>query len=97
MRGQKSKQGDTRVAPNGYHYTRTKEGWQLTHRLVAARKLGRDLESDERVRFVDGDRSNYSDPSNLEVFTVKKGSSEKQRARLNARIEELIAQRDALE
>jgi len=92
VRGKKSEVGDTRVAPNGYHYTRTTNGWELTHRLVVQRKLGRDLQYDERVRFLDGDRSNYEDPDNLEVFTVAKGSNNKRRARLEARRDEIDAQ-----
>lgn len=91
MRGKKSKVGDTRVSANGYHYTRTKVGWQLTHRLVARDKLGRDLTPEERVRFLDGDRSNYN-PDNLEVYEIKESSKEKRRARIEARIEELQAQ-----
>lgn len=95
-RGRKSKVGDTRVAANGYHYTRTEEGWVLTHRLVAERALGRPLRHDERVRFKDGDRTNYADPDNLEVYTVKKSSIAKRRARIEARIEELKAELAAL-
>lgn len=97
MRGKKSNVGDTRVAQNGYHYTRTANGWELTHRLVVQRELGRDLQYDERIRFLDGDRSNYEDPDNLEVFTVAKGSSNKRRARIEARIEELTAQLEELD
>ncbi len=91
-RGTKSEIGDTRVAPNGYHYTRTESGWELTHRLTAERKLGRPLEYNERVRFVDGDRSNYGVPDNLEVYQVRQASVEKRRARLEAKIDELQGQ-----
>lgn len=97
MRGRKSKIGDTRVAPNGYHYTRTKNGWELTHRLVAEKKIGRPLAHDERVRFLDKDRSNYNDPDNLDVFVVAKGSNAKRRARLEARRDEIQAEIDALD
>ena len=97
MRGQKSKEGDTRTAPNGYHYTRTGEGWELTHRIVAERKLGRSLSYDERVRFVDGDRSNFDDPDNINVYKVREASAAKKRARIEARMEELQAQLDELE
>ena len=72
-RGRKANIGDTRVAPNGYHYTRTEHGWESTHRLVCAERMGRPVGSDERVRFLDGDRANL-DPENLEVFTVKEAS-----------------------
>lgn len=87
-RGQKSRPGDTRIAPNGYHYTRTKEGWQLTHRIVVERKLGRGLEPDERVRFKDGNRDNI-EATNLEVYKIRQGSLQKRKARIEARIEEL--------
>ena len=92
MRGQKSKIDDTRIAANGYHYTRTANGWELTHRIVVESKLGRPLAYDERVRYVDGDRSNYNDPDNLEVYQVRQASIAKKRARLEARIDELQAQ-----
>ena len=96
-RGQKAKVGDTRIAPNGYHYTRTKAGWVLTHRLTAERKLGRPLSKDERVRFVDGDRTNYSDPNNIEVYEVRRGSIAKRRAQLEARKEAIEAELAELE
>lgn len=96
MRGRKSKVGDTRVSANGYHYTRTKAGWELTHRLRAAELLGRELGPDDRVSFKDGDRTNL-DPSNLVVTEVGKTSLEKKRARLEARIEELQAQLHEIE
>lgn len=70
MRGKPSKPGDTRVSLNGYHYTRTETRWELTHRLIAEKKLGRKLTEIERVRFVDNDRSNL-DPSNIEVYTKR--------------------------
>ena len=96
-RGRKSKTGDTRTAANGYHYTRTKSGWELTHRLTASRKLGRELSFDERVRFADGDRSNYNDPDNIRVYKIREASTAKKRARIEARIDELQAQLDELE
>lgn len=96
-RGRKSKPGDTRIAPNGYHYTRTERGWELTHRLTAAKRIGRPLGYDERVRFIDRDRSNYADPSNLDVYKVREASTAKKRARLEARIEELQSQLSELE
>lgn len=95
MRGRKSKVGDTRVSANGYHYTRTKRGWVLTHRLAAAAKLGRQLGPDDRVTFKDGDRTNL-DPENLIVSTVGKTSIEKRKARIEARIEELQHELDEL-
>ncbi len=97
MRGQKSKPGDTRVAANGYHYTRTARGWELTHRLTAERQIGRPLEYDERVRFIDGDRSNFDDPDNLDVHRIRQASTAKRKARIEARIDELQAQLNELE
>jgi hypothetical protein len=96
MRGKKSSVGDTRIAPNGYHYTCTERGWELTHRIVASRKLGRELTDEERVSFVDGNRQNIQ-PNNLRITAVRKGSSDKQRARIQARITELQHQLEELE
>ncbi len=73
-RGQAAEVGDTNVAANGYHYTRTESGWRLTHHLIAERGLGRKLTGQERVVFVDGDRTNL-DPANLEVKTKTKGKA----------------------
>jgi|SRR5215831_10146877 len=94
-RGRKAEVGDTNIAQNGYHYTRTAEGWVLTHRLIAEEKLGRPLLENERIKFKDKDRTNLN-PDNIIVFTGKEASKSRQIARLNARIEELTAQRDAL-
>lgn len=96
-RGRKAKVGDTRIAANGYHYTKTKAGWELTHRLTAERKLGRKLADNERVRFVDGDRTNYTDPNNIEVYEVRKGSVAKRKAQLEARKEAIDAELAELE
>ena len=94
-RGKASKVGDTKVSPNGYHYTRMPEGWILTGRKIGAEKLGRALRSNERVRFIDGNQLNL-DPDNIEVREVKTTPGAK-RARLEARIEELQAQLAELE
>jgi len=95
MRGKKSKTGNTRVAPNGYHYTRTKTGWRLTHHVVAEKTLGRLLKEEERVYFKDGDRTNI-DPSNLEIRTTKPKTPAAKRAQLEAKIDDLRAQLEAL-
>ena len=95
-RGKRSAVGDTRISKNGYHYTRTRTGWELTHRLIASDKVGRELTPEERVRFRDGDRSNL-DPDNIEVYEIRQSSREKKRARLEARIEELQAQLEELD
>jgi len=95
MRGRQSKVGDTRVSPNGYHYTRTKGGWELTGRLVAGRELGRPLRSDERIRYLDGDRLN-NDSDNIEVYVIREKSKAKRIAHLEAKIEQMQAELDEL-
>jgi hypothetical protein len=54
-RGKTAEVGATRVAPNGYHYTKTEDrDWVLTHWLVMEQKLGRKINPDtESVRFQD--------------------------------------------
>jgi hypothetical protein len=94
-RGKPSKVGDTKVSPNGYHYTRIETGWELTGRVIGAQMLGRALKSTERVRFIDGNQLNL-DPTNIEVREVKTTTGAK-KARLEARIEELQAQLEELE
>tara|TARA_R100000656_G_scaffold110240_1_gene82294 strand:+ start:174 stop:476 length:303 start_codon:yes stop_codon:yes gene_type:complete len=72
-RGQRADIGSTRIAPNGYHYTKSDEyNWRLTHHIVAEENLDRRLLPHERVRFVDGDRTNIS-ADNLEVVETKGG------------------------
>jgi hypothetical protein len=90
-RGKKAEVGDTRTAPNGYHYTRTERGWRLTHHIIAEESLGRGLEASERAVFEDGDRTNLH-PSNIVVKPKGRSSNEARRARLEARIEELQAE-----
>lgn len=93
--GKKAKVGATRVAPNGYHYTKTTEGWIGTHRLVMEKKLGRKLREGERVTFLDNDRTNM-DPDNLELTVAKKGSVDKRIARVESKIEDLQGELKAL-
>lgn len=50
--------GATRVAKNGYQYTKANGKWELSHRLLAEKILGRPLRKGERVIFIDGDRTN---------------------------------------
>lgn len=95
-RGRASQVGDTRWSPNGYHYTRTARGWQLTHRLVAEETLGRPVGEDERVRFLDGDRTNL-DPDNIEVYKSKPQTPARRRAQIEAKIADLQAQLEELE
>lgn len=90
-KGRQSNVGDTRKAPNGYHYTRTEQGWRLTHHIIAEEQLGRPLNEDERTKFVDGDRSNLK-PSNIKVIKKGKASLRRRKAVLETRIEELQAE-----
>jgi hypothetical protein len=76
MRGNASPVGATRTAPNGYHYTKTEDGWELTHKLVAEEALGRKLASNERCRFKDGDRTNLK-PDNIVVYTTKNSKEDR--------------------
>jgi hypothetical protein len=94
-RGQAAKDGDTRVAPNGYHYVRVDGKWILKHWLVAQEKLGRDIKPNEMVYFVDGCKTNFK-PSNIQVKIKKTSSMRKQVALIEARIQELMARRAAL-
>lgn len=96
MRGKTSKIGDTRTSPNGYHYTRTADKWELTHRLIAEEQLGRPLKDNERVRFLDGDRTNLA-PDNIAVYETKPQGPNRRRAQLEAKIAELQAELEELE
>lgn len=78
-RGRNANVGDTRVAQNGYHYTKTKRGWKLTHHLIAEEALGRRMKDNERTKFIDGDRTNLS-PDNIQVFETKNSKEDKKKA-----------------
>lgn len=91
-RGQRSEVGETRVAPNGYHYTKVETGWRLTHHIIAEQQLGRPIKTDqEMVKFKDGKRQNLSS-NNIEVVPRKSGSLRRRKAVIEARIEELQAE-----
>jgi hypothetical protein len=94
-RGRKAVPGDTRTSPNGYHYTRTKQRWELTHRLVVTAAMGRPLRNTERVRFIDGDRTNL-DPNNLRVTNHKPKSYKSRIARLEAKQADIDAELEYL-
>lgn len=94
-RGQTAKVGDTMVNVNGYHNTRTATGWRLTHQLIAEEKLGRPLDETEMVKFFDSDRSNL-DPDNIVVIKKGKTSLRKQKAILEAKIEDLKGKLDEI-
>jgi hypothetical protein len=103
-RGKTAQDGATRVAKNGYHYTkmsshpRASNGWILTHWLTAEKKLGRPLKDNEMVQFVD---SKYkSDPENLagvRIVVKKTASLRRRKAVIEDRIRELQAELTQIE
>jgi len=91
-----SEVGATRVAANGYHYTKEAErGWVLTHWLTAEKKLGRLIDpKQDVVQFVDPKFK--KDPYNPDgVRVIKKRSTNRRRrlAVIEDRIRELEAER----
>lgn len=91
-KGRRKPIGAKRVSPNGYEYTKTNDGWVLSHRLVAEEKLGRKLRDNERTYFVDGDRKNL-DPDNIavrEAENTKEIRIEKLKTRIKALQQELV-------
>jgi uncharacterized protein YaiI (UPF0178 family) len=92
-RGKTQVNGATRISQNGYHYTKTKTGWQLTHRLILEKLLGRPLAPGEQATFKDRDRRNLS-PDNIVMRTVHSGTLQKRQAQLEARLEEIQAELD---
>jgi hypothetical protein len=98
-RGRTANPGDTRVSPNGYHYTKTDKKWELTHRLTIERHLGRPLAEDERCKFAPGfDKAkDYNNPAAILVYKIKEQSAGSKLANLYAKRDEIQAQIDALE
>lgn len=95
-RGVAAKDGDTNVAPNGYHYTRQNGKFRLTHHIIAEEKLGRPIDTTrETVRFKDRDKTNLS-PENIEVVPKGKASIRARLARVEAQIAEYTAEREYL-
>jgi hypothetical protein len=94
-RGRTSKDGDTNVSANGYHYTRKDGKWRFTHHLIAERNLERSLHDNESAYFVDGNRKNLS-PDNIGIRIKGQVSNGRKKARLEARIAELQAELEDL-
>lgn len=92
-RGAAAPVGKERISQNGYHYTKTDSGWQLTHRMVAEELLGRSLRKDERVVFKNKNRLDLR-PENLQIVKTKTDldTLRKRRIDLLTRIEELQGQ-----
>lgn len=98
-RGANASVGAERVSKNGYLYIKTEDGWKLAHRLMAEQEiLGRPLNPNERVTFVNGNRLDVR-VENLKVSSVRTDIDvmRKQRDNLVVRIEELQGQLADLE
>jgi len=94
-RGQRAEVGATRVAQNGYHYTKVEDGsWKLTHWITAEEKiLGRPLKDNEMVKFVDKKfKADPYNPKGLTVIKKKTSSLRRQLANVQTRIQELQAE-----
>jgi len=98
MRGQTAELGAKRIAQNGYEYTKVevdgKSQWRLSHHIIAEQMLGRPLRDDERVSFI-GSRRNLSE-DNIKVTLKGQTSVNRRLAQVEARIAELVAERDEL-
>lgn len=97
-RGANAPVGKQMTSQNGYLYVKTEEGWKSVHRQIAEQKLGRPLNANERVTFVNGNKLDVR-PENLIITKVKTGIDKlkKRREALVIRIEELQAQLADLE
>lgn len=83
-RGKMSPVGATRVADNGYQYIRTSKAWRLHHHVIAEEKIGRPLQANERVEFIDRDRKNL-DPENITVVIKSQNAKLAELERLEER------------
>jgi hypothetical protein len=96
-RGQRAQVGDRQVNRNGYEYVKTEGGWKGSHIIVMEEHLGRALLPGEYVAFKNGHRP----PITLDMIELRKRGDKKSKAAriaaLDARIEELQAERTALE
>lgn len=94
-RGAPAEEGSTKVSQNGYHYTKSEGSWRLTHHLIAEAKLGRPLNGNERVTFIDGDRTNLK-PGNLRIQPKHTASMRKRVTEIELKIQELRYEREQL-
>ena len=95
MRGSKAEVGAERTSPNGYRYVKCEGGWRLKHHLVAEKKLGRSITAEERVVFLDGDKTNFK-PNNIDVREKGKSSIRRRKAYLEDRIREMEDELDEI-
>jgi hypothetical protein len=94
-KGTASDDGAVKEAKNGYSYTKTSEGWRLTHHIIAEETLGRAIQPNERVIFIDKNRKNLV-AKNIKVVPQGRSSTRRRIAALEARIEELQAELNEL-
>jgi hypothetical protein len=92
-RGAAAPLGDERWSANGYHYTKTTNGWILTHRLLMEEKLGRALLPNERVVFKNRNKRDIR-IENLELSVVK--SDRKKLMQRKASIQDKIREYQAM-
>lgn len=97
-RGAAAALGAERWSANGYHYTKTKHGWQLTHRVLMEEKLGRELLPKERVVFKNRNKRDIR-IDNLELAIVKtdRKKLEQRKANIQDRIREYQAMLDEVQ
>lgn len=93
-RGHVAEAGTERVAKNGYSYTKMPDGsWKLTHWITAEEKLGRPLEDNEMVQFVDKKyKADPKNPAGIRIVKKKTSSLRNRKAYLEDRIKELQAE-----
>lgn len=102
-RGQTAEVGATRIAKNGYHYTkvdghpRAQNGWILTHWLTAEKMLGRHLEENEMAKFKEPKfkREPYNE-AGIVVIKKRTTSLRRRKAVIEDRIRELQAELAAI-
>jgi len=84
--------GSTRLAPNGYHYTKVQEArfndgepyWRLTHHIYMEKYLGRQLLEGERVHFNSDNKQDFSQ-KNLRIVMAGTTTIRKKLAQLYAK------------
>lgn len=96
-RGESAKVGDKFISQNGYHYTRTLQGWRLAHHVIAEEKFGRTIDTTlETIFFIDRDRNNLA-VENVGVRPKRTLTREAKIAHIKARIEDLTSMLQELE
>jgi hypothetical protein len=70
---------------NGYVVVKTRAGWRYKHHMIAEQKLERTLLDNERVVFVDRDRTNL-DPENIDIKWKRPTQRYKKRRQLRRKL-----------